>query len=126
MTLPEFLADPTARDTALAVGLSAFSTIHTFLGKHPRAQAALKALAHVAGPLNLPALKEAGIEFCRAVVAYEDGDHDAPIQVGNPLLRAALDAADAAMKMHPLEPKPTQPIPVAQVTSSPGGTVAKW
>ena len=57
---------------AAPVALAAFSTVHTFLDKHPRTQAVLAILAHAAGPLNLPALRDGVIKLARVIVAAAD------------------------------------------------------
>lgn len=78
------LNDPHAQLAALALAASAFSTVHTYLDKHPRVQAVLRLAAHCVGPLNLPAMKAAGVALCRAVVAYEDKTPAAPKQPAAP------------------------------------------
>lgn len=72
MNLLDLANDPRAQLVLGLVVASASSTAHTFLDKHPRTQAFLRLASHTLGPLNLPAMKAAGIALCRAVVAYED------------------------------------------------------
>lgn len=72
MDLVTLASDPRVQVLAAAAGAMLVSTAHAYLDKHPRLQAVLRVVAHFTGPLNLPAMKAAGIALCRAVVAAED------------------------------------------------------
>lgn len=63
----------------IATALAAFSTVHTFLDKHPRTKALMKVLAHTAGPLNLPAMWRGYVELSKEVVKADE-ELEAPMK----------------------------------------------
>lgn len=122
------MIDPTYLAAAIPVALSALSTVHTFLDKHPRVQATAKLLAHLAGPLNLPAMRDAVVDIARAIVAHEDGD-DATALVEaekvvhplGPLHVEVLDDGRTKITSPVPPPLPKEPEPTATT-----GTVKSW
>jgi len=105
--------------------LALFSTVHTYLGKHPRAQALAKLVAHAAGPLNLPAVWRGVVELARAIVAVEDAiEHpavpapatDAPVWAE---VREELATVTATVVSEPAAPPPLPSNPPSTLAALP-------
>lgn len=76
--------DPHSLLTLVPLGLATFSTVHTFLDRHPRLQAGLRLAAHIAGPFNLPAMRDGAVLLARAIVKVADEREYPTLYVAGP------------------------------------------
>ena len=109
------------KSSAAVVGLGIFSTLHTYLDKHPRSQA-LAQLAHALTTVNIPALRSAWVFLCRAVVDHADGEDVKALKD----LSNAYTVAKPVIVARPEDDPALAALPKVAPPPIPAGTVKSW